>query len=482
MAVVDARRTWPSLPSAHPALRYDGLEKAQGIQMRSTLVVLLAALLASGNLGAQSLEESYGKLCFDPSTRDSELCLTLQKTLAARRQDNDQDSVIPLVNASEAQWRARWGVYMDYIGKDWFMRMSKEDRPAEAKATLMNYITRITWLVPGDSMTYTVVMGDGKAVKMATLHWDEAEKRIVWVNAFGGADVYLIAQPDGSVVHVEQAVPGLGRVRGVSRLLPDGSIQIISEVNKDGSWRASESSMAERTPDLLARERRLLQEFEVQRTQRHMQQLADERAAKAANNAQRARMVGAVLQGVGQGLSDASGADAGGYAEAQANLDATVANINDAAAMERQQQAQAEQQAQARAAEEQRQQLAANARWVAEKEQAAAEYRSAQVEAAAAREEARVLAANAEAEAERVRRAEAQRQQAAADANGSVADQKPPASGATNILGGATESGRGGSTCNEELACRKTCVGDVFAVTECVKQCARESACRVGIQ
>lgn len=79
-----------------------------------------------------------------------------------------------------------------------------------------------------------------------------------------------------------------------------------------------------------------------------------------------------------------SEANAGGYAEAQANLDASVANIQAAAAIERQQQALAQQQEQARAAEEQRKKLAANARWVAEKEQAAAEYRSGQVDAAAA--------------------------------------------------------------------------------------------------
>ena len=76
----------------------------------------------------------------------------------------------------------------------------------------------------------------------------------------------------------------------------------------------------------------------------------------------------------------------GTYDESQANLNATVANIQNAAAVERQQQALAQQQAQARAAEEQRQKHAENARWVAEKEQAAAEYRSGQTEVAAARQ------------------------------------------------------------------------------------------------
>lgn len=99
--------------------------------------------------------------------------------------------------------------------------------------------------------------------------------------------------------------------------------------------------------------------------------------------AQRGAMFNSVLQGVAEGLA---GGSTGGYAEAQANLDATVANINAAAAMERQQRALAAQQEQARVAEEKRQQLAENARWVAEKEKAAAEYRSGQAETAAARE------------------------------------------------------------------------------------------------
>ncbi len=97
--------------------------------------------------------------------------------------------------------------------------------------------------------------------------------------------------------------------------------------------------------------------------------------------AQRGAMFNSVLQGVAAGLA---GGSTGGYAEAQANLDATVANIQNAATVERQQQAQAAQQAQARSAEEQSQKLAANARWVAEKEQAAAKYRSDQINASAA--------------------------------------------------------------------------------------------------
>jgi hypothetical protein len=127
-------------------------------------------------------------------------------------------------------------------------------------------------------------------------------------------------------------------------------------------------------------------------TRAHEERVIQNRRAEAARGA----MFNSALQGVAEGLA---GGSTGGYAEAQANLDATVANIQNAAAVERQQQALAQQQAQARAAEESRQKLAENERWVAEKEQAAAEYRSGQVDAAAAREKQLVAQQQANAQA-----------------------------------------------------------------------------------
>ena len=111
---------------------------------------------------------------------------------------------------------------------------------------------------------------------------------------------------------------------------------------------------------------------------------ADDAMAARRRSSERVRSFNRLMGSVNTALSEAN--TGGSYAEAQANLDATVANIQNAAAVERQQQALAQQQAQARAAEENRQKLADNARWVAEKEQAAAEYRSGQTDAAAARE------------------------------------------------------------------------------------------------
>lgn len=290
------------------------------------------------------------------------------------------------------------------------------------------------------------------------------------------SDWYIIKFPSGPTAYRDEfRLTGKGTLE---RRMAEGSGRERPDFAPSWPWsfeRFSEGGISELSAQSL--EKAVVIKASVKAMEAAEVRAAQE--AKAARRADRAALFGSVVQGVAQGLAEVN---TGGYADAQANLDATVTNIQHAAAAERQQQALAAQQEQARAAEQQRQQLAENARWVAEKEQAAAEYRSAQVEAAAAREEARVLAANAEAAAERARRAEAQRQQTAADLKGSVLDQKQPASTSTSLLGGPKESGRGGSTCNEELVCRKTCAGDVVAVTACVKQCARESACRVGIQ
>lgn len=209
------------------------------------------------------------------------------------------------------------------------------------------------------------------------------------------------------------------------------------------------------------------------------QSIADANAARQ-RSAERVRGFNRLMGSVSGVLTEANEIATENEARSRAELDATLAQINAQVEAQRQAQARAQQQA----ADEKRRQLAENARWVAEKEQAAAEHQSALADAAAAREAQ--LAAQQQASARQRQAADAQRAsaaqaatlgrqraQAAVESSGSVG---------TSLLGGPKESGRSGSTCNEELACRKLCVGDVIAVRECVKQCARESACRVGIQ
>jgi hypothetical protein len=102
---------------------------------------------------------------------------------------------------------------------------------------------------------------------------------------------------------------------------------------------------------------RLRQRYEEE--QRRQAALRAERAEaerqKRQASQERVRSFNRAMEGLNGVLTDAA-AESGGYDEAQANLDATVANIQDAAAAERRQQALATQQPTTRAAQEQRQQ------------------------------------------------------------------------------------------------------------------------------
>ena len=84
------------------------------------------------------------------------------------------------------------------------------------------------------------------------------------------------------------------------------------------------------TPELL----QLAVANAISLTRAHEEGVIQNRRAEA----ERGAMFNSVLQGVAEGLA---GGSTGGYAESQANLNATVANIQNAAAVERQQQAQA---------------------------------------------------------------------------------------------------------------------------------------------
>lgn len=431
----------------------------------SLAVTFLIAAATSGVVQAQSLQESYAKLCSNPVDAKSEACQILARSSPAKLQGQQTTPPSTTANAqpdqaTRALWRKRWGAFLDLIGRDWYATILVSN-------DFVTHTLRYQWTVPGEEYTAMLVREDGITQLLSTTKWDEANQRMV--TKVGDTSISHVTQADGSVLTT--AAGG----RSITRLLADGSVQTLVETESGG---VSETRNVVPTPAALAAEQHRMRAAARASLAAAQEQKRAEQTEKSAKSSQRALMFNSVLEGLAQGVAEV---DSGGYAEAQANLEATVADIQYAAAAERQQQ-NSQQQAQTGAAEVQRQQLADNARWVAEKEQAAAEHRSAQAEAAAAREEARVLAANAEAAAERARRAGVQRQQSAADATGTIVSQKMPAGAGISLLEGPKESGRGGSTCNEELACRKSCAGDVFAVTECVKQCARESACRVSIQ
>jgi len=94
--------------------------------MRACLLVSsFLAFMVSGSVAAQSIEESYAKLCSDPAKAKSETCQILGKSLMAKLHGQQApaasgSSATGPDQATEAEWRKRWGVLYDMIGKEMF--------------------------------------------------------------------------------------------------------------------------------------------------------------------------------------------------------------------------------------------------------------------------------------------------------------------------------------------------------------------------
>ena len=185
--------------------------------MRSTLVVLFAALLMSGNLGARSLEESYAKLCSDPIQAKSETCLILAKGLEAKQPRQ--------VTAASPQSRKRWGVFVDQVGKDWYM---------VSNGSILPVRNRYFWTVPNKEFVAELFDEAGNSVSRHIYRWNEADQRISLIGPGGVQVGVYIAQPDGSIHTLEQ-----GTARMVIRRLVDGSFQTAMEEKTGGIWRLS---------------------------------------------------------------------------------------------------------------------------------------------------------------------------------------------------------------------------------------------------
>lgn len=134
--------------------------------MRSTILVLFAALLVSGNLEAQSLEESYAKLCSDPAKAKSEACQILAKSLVSKLQGQQSPQAEPITNtqpnaATRALWRKRWGLFADYMGKETFNVFSGPGATIEVRRAVLVGRAKIEWVVPGKRAVSKQRMADG---------------------------------------------------------------------------------------------------------------------------------------------------------------------------------------------------------------------------------------------------------------------------------------------------------------------------------
>ena len=334
--------------------------------MRSTFVVLFTALLVSGNLGAQSLEESYAKLCSDPAKAKSEACQILAKSLVSKLQGQHPPQAESSTNAQSSPW----GPLARLVGTSWSITepmdlltntdlelhqfVWSDDGRSAIELTERKYGHAFTQYVfrqtnePG-VLQAVIRYPSGTKVKVKFRHesndvlssdWFKFQKGLFW------RDRITFTQ-DGRY----------SRDFANGRTLPKPEQFPLAE-NKVPYRRYSGSE---------------LEMFENRGKQIHGQAIVDmhagiasyqqqQRAEKAERSAERSQLFGAVMQGVAQGLGEVN---TGGYAESQANLNAAVADIQNAAAVERQQQARAAQDRQGRYNEEQV--LAANAEAAAER-------------------------------------------------------------------------------------------------------------------
>lgn len=332
--------------------------------MRALLVAsLLVASVASGALVAQTLEESYATLCSDPAKAKSEACQVLAQSLMAKLQ-GQQTTPAKAQAAPAATTRSntgpelvgaqRWGFFADIVDQELV------DHPTEnpAKLPFGPATVKYAWDVPGDRMGAFVKQADGSFKRGATLHWDSVHRGLRETTPAGEAAGLLQWQPDGSIVSNQ------GTARMVFRRLPDGAIEIRVDADRGQGWvlvykwlrhKATPANVEnarqawavwKQIEENSAATAKLMAEIQAAdaalKASPNWQRVLAVRAMKQQEHAERMErarnggsgsgaMFGAILQGLSEGYAEAN---TGGYAEAQANLDATVANIQAAAAAE----------------------------------------------------------------------------------------------------------------------------------------------------
>lgn len=227
-----------------------------------SLGVGLAFSLASTCARAQSLEKSYADQCSKPAQQKTEVCQVLAKALMAKLQ-GVADPAQPVASANTSQrastsgadnakWRARWGVYVDLIGKEWTSRTTKPDQDPDIQLGVMeSMVYQYRWKVPGEVLEVTTDIGSSHSI--STLTWDPTQQRIISGDGWGFA-----ANADGSVDGLEITI-GDVTMRTKTVRGPDGTISNTTERKENGVWSTwLVSQMIERTPENLAKLRREL--------------------------------------------------------------------------------------------------------------------------------------------------------------------------------------------------------------------------------
>lgn len=336
---------------------------------RQTMAAVVMAMALAGGAHAQSLEESYADQCVTPAAKKSEVCQVMAKALVAKLQGEASpgDAPAPSAPASEpapaptaAELRARWGFLLDFIGKPTFA-IDGETGTADTASRWV-----LEWQVPGEVLLRRKLGADGAELGSMTYAWSRYTASVErQLPSIGQIQTFSV-EPNGNFTGTLLLNGTTGREKWES-LGPTG-YRITSETNEGQGWVLRSDGMWQlATNEILAgAQQSAAMMRQLYRNKKEMAELKAEMqggmtdpefdgyiAELIARNAAyaearrlkreaRAEAIGGFLTAVaGATAAVAEGyaeADTGGYAEAQANLDATVANIQYAAAAERQRQ------------------------------------------------------------------------------------------------------------------------------------------------
>lgn len=230
--------------------------------------------------------------------------------------------------ATEAEWRPRWGVLIDMIGKPWITGVVGQ--PLELARTIAgsgNYAT-YTWAIPGEVLL--VHQHNANEQKLARrIRWDaESGTLIEEDTSMPGVETVHRVQPDGSLAYTLPTIPD---AHGSYRMRSDGAVEThFQRTMPTGPVHLSfvyiEMTPASQTERLAYVQALARVEAEAKADAARQAALADEQ-----RSARWSAAMGALNGALDAGLEVARAQEA----DSRYKLDATLSDINSRIAAER---------------------------------------------------------------------------------------------------------------------------------------------------
>jgi hypothetical protein len=134
--------------------------------------------------------------------------------------------------ATAALWRQRWGFYLDMLDRP-YVPTFVSNGPAPKLQTVLS------WQVPGETMVFRVLRdGTPDASAPQLLRWDPSSNSIATPVEGSTVVGHQTFQSDGTSVSLVEADPAVSKmqVRTVSRMMPGGAVQSVTEIDWGNGW------------------------------------------------------------------------------------------------------------------------------------------------------------------------------------------------------------------------------------------------------